>query len=463
MPPLEAVHQRPQQQSLGFGPVQDFDVLHGLHDGAVAVCTRDVAGWHEGVFLHGFARTMLAEAVTWTDSDVYFSQNSLNPYRPLRRFIGNIQHLTSCWVDVDFYAVPELRDLESLDVYERIMNAHPWLPEPTTVKASGRGLYLSWVFNERVHAEDSKKARWLFAMDRLTELLKPFGADANAKDLTRVLRPAGSINQKNGAVVALVTNVVGQPVKFGAFTDLVIDQTNPPNVVRLPNGRRPGRKPSKPLKRVLGKPTQSAYRLHYDRMTDYATLVRLRGGKLTDGRKRMMFWFSVSAAWTCTSTADAIEQTKMFVQEHFDEPDRYIGQSMTSAMHRMEQAEAGVTLLWNGQARDIRYKARTATLIERLEVTAEEQRHMVRLKGPEEWSRHKAEKADIRRQKDRTRALERRRQAGMVPQAEYTQREALRASERRSEALRLRALGQSAREIAASLNVAEGTVWRYLK
>jgi hypothetical protein len=458
--PLEAL-QRPQQQALGFGPVDDFDVLHGLHNAAVGVCTQDAAGWHERMFHHGDARSTMAEAVTWWDSGVFFTQNAFNPFRPLRRFIGNVQVLTSCWADVDFYNVPELRDLQPLEVYERILEAHPWLPEPTVVKSSGRGLYLSWVFNERVHADDGKKARWLFAMDRLAELLKPFGADANAKDLTRVLRVAGSINPKNGAVVALVTNVVGKPVKFGAFTDQVIDATNPANVVRLPNGRRPPRT-SKPLQRSLGRTPQGAYRLHCERMADYETLVRLRGGKLSDGRKRMMFWFSVSAAWTCSSTAEAINQTRIFVQENFADPGKYVGQSMTSAMNRMEQAEAGVTLLWNGQARDIRYQVRTSTLIDRLEVTAAEQRHMLRLRGPEERARRQAEARGVKREKDRSRAAEKRRQAGMLPQADYARKVATGAAQRRSKALSMRQAGRSIREIAAALGVTEKAVRGYL-
>ncbi len=66
---------------------------------------------------------------------------------------------------------------------------------------------------------------------------------------------------------------------------------------------------------------------------------------------------------------------------------------------------------------------------------------------------------DTRRKRDRERKEQARRRAGMMPREEYEGR----ARERRVEAARLRQVGLSQREIAATLGITQQEVSRLLK
>jgi hypothetical protein len=453
MPPLS--RSRPQQYPLPFGPVDHFDALHGLHNASVAVCAKtERVGWIQRMYRHDEARGVLPDLSDCSDWDLYLSQNGFHVFKGVTRQARHVQVITSCWVDLDYYKVPALRDLEPGHVAERILQAHPWLPEPSLVVDSGRGAYVHWLFDERVHTAPKQVSRWQFAMDMLAQLLKPFGADAQAVDLSRVLRVIGSTNTKSGEPVALVSNVVGRRVKFGKFTDLVIDNTahlRKPKQAQVILFPEPVRRPSEAIQK-RSKFSLGGNILHLERLDDYRRLIELRGGKLTDCRKRMSYWVACSLAWICRSREQAEREMAGFIAEYFAAPDEYTTKAVSNVLALMDQAEAGVTKLWQGQGVDPRHRARATTIIRSLEISAAEQASLTHLAAPE-----------LRQERKRERRREKRRQAGMVPKAEYTARVSAGASQRATEARSLRDQGLCNREIATRLGVSERSVRTYFK
>jgi DNA-binding NarL/FixJ family response regulator len=87
-------------------------------------------------------------------------------------------------------------------------------------------------------------------------------------------------------------------------------------------------------------------------------------------------------------------------------------------------------------------------ILEILEITPGEERHMITLIS-----------GDERRRRDRERDEQRRREAGQIPRAKYLER----AAERRSEAARLRSEGQNNRQIAETLAISKRRVQQLLK
>jgi DNA invertase Pin-like site-specific DNA recombinase len=97
---------------------------------------------------------------------------------------------------------------------------------------------------------------------------------------------------------------------------------------------------------------------------------------------------------------------------------------------------------------DPRYRFRNQTIIELLEITAEEGREMRTIISDDE-----------RRRRDRQEKKERRREAGAMSREEYEGR----AQDRRSKARAMAAEGMSVRQIAKALGVHHTTVVKALK
>jgi hypothetical protein len=159
----------------------------------------------------------------------YLAQNSFRPDRNgLRRSVGSVSQLTSCWVDLDFYKLKDgavcsqLADDASaveaihavcLTLYQR---GHPLLP--TLIVRSGRGIYVKWIFNHFL--PPTAHPRWSAVQDKLTEAFKILGSDPSVKDAARVLRIVGSINAKSNSHVRVIYR--GSTVSFDDLANTVL-------------------------------------------------------------------------------------------------------------------------------------------------------------------------------------------------------------------------------------------------
>ncbi|WP_417620264.1 LuxR C-terminal-related transcriptional regulator [Oceanihabitans sediminis] len=102
------------------------------------------------------------------------------------------------FVDLDIYHSDSLRfrvmDKEQIaEEVHKFCEAH-CIPQPSIIIDSGGGMYLKWFIKEAVfkHA----LSYWEAVQERLNSLFSVMGADANAIDVSRVLRIVGSTNYK---------------------------------------------------------------------------------------------------------------------------------------------------------------------------------------------------------------------------------------------------------------------------
>ena len=146
----------------------------------------------------------------------YLAQNSFQSWP---RASDNVNQLTSCWIDLDFYKLEnaELKQWLATDdtAVDMIVSrctegiGNRWFL-PTQIIRSGRGLYVKWVFNHFLPG--SAAPRWRSCMEHLVKVFEDFGADPAAKDAARVLRITGSRNSKSKSPVRVLHT--GKPILF---------------------------------------------------------------------------------------------------------------------------------------------------------------------------------------------------------------------------------------------------------
>jgi hypothetical protein len=416
-------------------------LLHGSFAGAAAGCVAIATNgpaerWREKVY----AVDELPEVLPYYAgrSDVFLS---------IQRFWGwrRIAQLAQCGalvMDVDFYKMKKLAESHPLGVLEdcRIALEAARKPQPSLAIASGRGLNLLW-FHEPIPR--GALPRWNACQKELWKVLRPLGADRSALDAARVLRLVGS--QHSGVGVSVEALTPAEDVwEFDRLADEVLPLTRAEVMdLRIRRAARDAKKPTKRgAKTVQGFGVATLWEA---RLKDLQALVsRVRwSGELPEGQRDIwmflacnaMSWLAVPEVLEREAYALACEVTSWH--------DRETKTRMHAIFKRALMASRSETIEWRGLEIDPRYRFKTETIIELLDITPEEQKEMNVLISPAEKYRRKVEK---------------RRKAGVMPRAEYEGR----AMWRRSEARRLVTEGKTLKEIGKILGVNWRSVYRLL-
>lgn len=444
------MHAPHRQRWLDFGPADHFRLLHGGHSSNVAVCSRAGAGrrlqWQERVLAHDDAGAVVVGLVGNSDLNLYQSQNA---FGVMRRSNDSVAALTSVFVDIDHYKIPELAGLDAQALLDRILAAHPWLPVPTMLFNSGRGFYLTWLFTRPLDRDHL--ARWQSVENIVVGLLEPFGADPMARDAARVLRVVGSINQKTGEPVTGCVDT-GHSIVFEQLERVVLRHG-------LADARRAQERATasglviastSDVERAVrdSDGSTAAQRAQYirplqlaaDRMADCRTIATLRGLPLTDCRARLLFVYATAATWYTTDDDQLAAELDGFAAELFADGDRYGPRQVGTVIDKMRQDRAHIPRLWKGQRIPNRYRLGNPYIIRLLNLTAAEQRGL---------------RTIIDRDERQRRRTERRRASGMVDRQAQ-------ASDRRERVLELRGQGWTQRAIAAELGITQGRVSQIL-
>ena len=436
---------RSRQQVLDFGPSEHFRALHGGHHYPVAVATKG-AEFRQRLYRHEDAEAMLVELAGCDDLNVYLSQSGFQAAGDRGRSIRNVRALTSWWVDLDFYRLPHLAHLNASSLLDAVLTVLPWLPLPTFIIDSGRGAYFVWALDKPANVD--RLPEWQLVEDVLVALMQSYGADAQARDAARILRVVGSLHLVAGERVSATR--VGASVTFDAMRQLVIDNGGLQHLERLrerPAGPRlvPGVGNGKALSKRVGKGLQP-YQLARDRVSDLCRLAELRGGRLQDQRKRMLFVFAVASAWFCGSVSQLRAECEDFAAQFFDGAERYPAHLVQSVVDRFIDDEHGkiVRLDWRLEPGRGRYKMTNRYICSLLGITDAEQRQLRTIISNGE---------KLRRLTDKRRA------SGMMSREQYRDR----AAQRRQDALAMRAEGLSVRDVAERLGVSVGAAAGYLR
>lgn len=423
-----------RQTVLDLGPESTFDLVHGKHKRPVAVATGRGNQFNQRLVTHEEARACVGMYAG--GSDVFVSQAGFNnQFHPYPRSLDNVSVLPVVFLDLDVYNVNLPGDPQL--ILSRAFELHPWLPMPTVVSGSGRGVYFQWAFTTPLPR--ARLAEWQSVEDALVELFAPLGADRSARDAARLLRSVGSTNSKSGSEVR--GSQMGNPIPFErlkcAVLDALAEHRANLQAVNTPHTESDARQDTKQSKATAKQRAQSInpYSLAEARMQDLARLVELRGGVLEDGRHRFLYVFGIAACWFRSSVDDVAYECECFARKHFADPTRYNRKSITSILDRYQRDKDKVVVnTFNGKRVPNRYRMRTDTIIRMLGITVEEQRHMKTLIAQQERNRRREE---------------RRRAQGMAPRSEYLGS----AEARRNEVVRLSGQGMPTSMIAEALGI----------
>lgn len=354
--------------------------LHNPADtkGWVALAKKDPQT-HKFYQYHYQPEELAKSLSEWTGEDVYISQNTF--FKPQRR-IDNIKQLRTLYVDLDVYNLgytPEwvLGKLE----YEYFGEV---IPNPNAVVLSGRGLVLLWNIEP---IPFQAMPLWRAVENYFAECLKDVGADTKATDPTRIFRLPGTINSKSKAIVKAQYRHAHRYDIHQLQYDYLPELTPSPK-------KKPGRKSK--IVRLF-----NIYTLHLSRARDIAKLVELRNGDVTNYREYICFLYRYFTCCYTNSPERALEETLDLNNEFLSPLPRKEVVSATKSAQKAWEAKS------NAKADELAkamgypgagYNLKNTKLIEWLDISPEEQKHLSTIIGPQEKRRRNAhQKRELRR------------------------------------------------------------------
>ncbi|MGL5752795.1 MAG: helix-turn-helix domain-containing protein, partial [Paraclostridium sp.] len=289
------------------------------------------------------------------DINAYVSQNTF--YRPQRR-IENIKELRAIYIDIDCYNSKYTKDAVQYFL-ENDLYGHK-IPRPNYLIDSGRGLYYVILIKP---VPSMAMPLWYAVQRYLYNVLKPFGADANALDPTRVLRIVGTMNSKSGTCVEVLDAYDYE------YSLKEIQQEYLPEISEKKKGK------GRPKKMVS---LFTEYSLYYSRVKDITKVCELRDYDMEGHREVTLFLYRYFSA-CFTQDADealsrALELNSMFKKPL---PEVEVIRDTKSATRAYENKL---------------YKYTNAKLIEILDIDETEQRSLETIIGTKEKYRRNNER-----------------------------------------------------------------------
>ena len=406
-------------------PAEHVSVLHGRATvGHVSIATLD-SGWSErAIPVEDLPRYLEAVPV---GVNVYLSQARFRGWRRTQL----LSSVNALWVDIDHYkAGHRWSDAQALSALLRACEeGDPALPAPSYVIASGRGLAAVWLV-EVLPRE--ALPRWQALELALVDRLDGLGVDRAARDVTRVLRLAGTMHTKAARLVRCLYPEVGSPQRYGfdALCGLLLPYSRP-EVSRSKGAHTGGQS----AQRVRTRPRAARLlrlggadaRLWADRLADLDRLLELRWfGALPPGHRDL--WMLIAGAalsWMIPPAAARREARMLGIRAiGGDWGEREVDARLGTVLRRAEAAGRGEVVVWKGIEVDPRYRYRSATIIDVLQITADEQRAMKTLIGPAERARRRSEHQALRGVRGGVLSGERRRERNRERDADIIERHA---------------------------------------
>ena len=365
--------------------------------------------------------------------NVYITPNTI--YVPFRR-VENIRQFRALFLDFD--NIGEDKHYVSYNIFE--LAAQDVIPMPTMIVDSGRGLHVYWRIK---NAPYGALYSWQEIEDMLYHRLKHLGADRQATDATRLLRLPNTINSKSNSECNVLW--IDDKTEYSMYDlkDKYIKVKKKPKTS------------TKTTNKVIANAFFNSYSLHMDRATDLITLCELRKYKVEGHRNMLLhcyaYWIGIYVR-SKEELADSVNNLNNKFKPPLKQTEvNAILRCVPKAIDKFIAYEQGIR---NGEDKRVSkgmkdkagYWYKNETLIERLGITVEEQRHLKTIIG----TRVKYDRNNKKRKNKR------RNENGLTPRQQQKQYLINKVKE-------LKEQGLKQIEIANTLNITKGTVSKYLK
>ncbi len=349
--------------------------------------TEETEGYIE--VTHDFKRYKMINYYSLNEIERFYGLDNVfispNTFYIKKRLVRNIRHLRALYIDLDL----DLNRIGKAEaVYKVFILAEEGkIPRPSMVVDSGRGIHLYWRIQ---NAPYKALYTWQQLEDYLYNNLKHLWADRSATDAARLLRLPSTINSRNGALCKILY----------MDNDLIYSMYDLREEFLGYNKESNQRKKGKNKKGKKAKITNffTSYSLHLARVDDIETLCQLRNWDMKGYRNKVLhcwiYWSGIYVRDLAQLEKIALEFNNTFL-EPLD--DQVVGAVVTSCDRAIEsflvyhKQLAGKESLNSSQSilRGTGYNYRNTTLIDMLDITEEEQRHLKTIIGTNEKYRRK--------------------------------------------------------------------------
>ena len=356
--------------------------------------------------------------------DTYISPNSF--YVP-KRANENIRHYRALFIDLD------LQEYSKNDaIYEiYILADKEVIPKPTMIVDSGRGLHCYWRID---HAPKGANYTWQELEDYLYRQLKYLGADLGATDSSRLLRLPDTINSRNKAECKVI-EVNDNKYSMYDLREKYLHYKS----------KKQYKKKDKQQDKGKIKHYFNSYTLHIARAEDLETLCRLRDYKVVGYRNKILhcwvYWRGIYTRDKNQLLDMALTFNNQFISPLKDTEVKATVKSTSKAIEKFIDYEQGLRSgedkrVSKGMREHGGYWYTNETLINMLNITEDEQKHLKTILGTNE----KYRRNNIRRRK------ERRNEAGLTMR-EQQKKDTV------NKIMQLRKQGFTLQEVADKLNM----------
>lgn len=426
--------------------------------GFFSVVSRDP---HRGMRQKSYPLRLLPEVLSAVprDRDTYISQAEFT--RPNRRVV-NLARVGLMFVDIDPGPITHL-DGEQWAMRCLMACQDEGVPAPSLIISSGRGVHMKWLLDKPLPR--AAMMRWNHAQKCLVKRFEHIGADAGARDASRVLRLEGTRNQKNARLCQVVWEdrdaSDGELVRHG-FDVLFDELVDVPRHIyeaqqdAAETARRERQKRRESFTLVRGGKyclrRLGDRQLAWDRLEDLRTLASMRAGHIEGSRMLFLFWCTNFLALAQPTKANTLHYEARSIAREIAPGWTYQDCDLGTTFRRAKAYAEGEKVEFNGRQYPPLYTPRNNTLIQALGITDTEQRQLKTIISKGEAAARHADRETLRR-----------RLAGIAERSEYLANMASTSEKRRQAALEFRNKGLSQRAIAKEMGISQPRVAKLLK